>query len=193
MPSFYNQIQLLFTYKTTEQTSFHTTGKRGGRLLVTCCLLSAVPPDPRPAGCSPCRLSPHRSVPASLPTMGVFLRGCSKAHFPHSSVNQCLVIFARLKKKDACKYCFTVERYLTWCISYLAKPDTTKNCHNLRKSKYTVNIHLDPEHRSNCKSHHLCSSGSSSHPCNLPRTNPYSVRSITTPSARSSCSSHDVV
>lgn len=116
---------------------------------------------------SPEASCPRQDLPATLfPKMGVLLRGCFKSCFPHCSANWCLAIFARMKKEGACRYSFTAKLSLTRCISYLAESDTGKNCHNFRRSNHTVNIHSRIKQGSNCKSHHPCSSGSSSHPCN---------------------------
>ena len=154
--------------KSQSRTSSRTTGKRGGggdrSCLAACtpeCLQTGGQPAALPAG------SPRKGLPALLfPKMGLLLRGRFKSRFPHSSVNQCLVVFARMKKEGAFQYCFTAKLSLTHCISYLAEPDTAKNCHNLRKSNHTVNIHLHIKQGSNCKSHRRRSPGSSSYPCN---------------------------
>lgn len=172
----------MFTYKI--RTSSHTTGKRGGRgggcswpgVGTLGCLQTRAQLAALPTSC------PHQGLPPlSFPKTRAFPEAVLESRFPHSSVNWCLVILARMKKEGACQYCFTAKLSLTRCMSYPAEPDTAKNCHNLRKSNHTVNTHLHIKQGSNCKPHHRCSPGSSLRPCN-----PWGICSPMVPSARSS-------
>lgn len=95
-------------------------------MLKTCCIHSGVPPDQGLAGCTP-----HRQ---GLPPCHSLRRECfsMRSHnFPTPLSTSALQYLQAQKIEGACWYYCTPKLSLLPGISYIAKPDTTKKCHNL--------------------------------------------------------------
>lgn len=142
-------------------------------MLKTCCIHSGVPPDQGLAGCTPHRqgLPPCHSLRWECFSM--------RSHnFPTPLSTSALQYLQAQKIEGACWYYCTPKFSLLPGISYIAKPDTTKKCHNL------ICTFKGKKKNQTSKSIHICSSGSSLHICD-PALYKFSVRRFS--------SLHDVV